>query len=195
MIRKILLSLFVFSFLTSNVSPVSAKSKPRYAKTEADKAIGKCVGAVVGGALLGALVGGKKNRFGGAAVGAAAGGAVCAILMKTAKKKDRIIAAQRETALRNTDYVTSFADDDGGVMQFSGRVGTVAEIDGDSLMPVKYAAVGGGDVISPVLETGGHECRTIDSSLTSGSDGISLPSQYYCRTPAGDWEPYSAVKV
>ena len=49
-------------------APCSAMAKPgkvKYAKTEVEKARGKCVGSVIGGALVGALVGrvvgGKKN--------------------------------------------------------------------------------------------------------------------------------------
>lgn len=188
--KKVISAVVISSMMVASIPAGWAASKPKYAKTEADKAIGKCVAAVIGGALLGGLAAGKKNRGTGVLVGAAAGGAVCAVLMANAKRKDRILAAQRETAMRNENYATSFQDDDGNPMQYRGMVSSTAEIDGGQLVPVKYTPLGGGSAVSPQLGTGGHECRFVDSAIGSAQGAAGIPSQAFCRTDSGDWEPY-----
>lgn len=188
--KKIIGAVAISALMAASVPSSWAASKPKYAKSEADKAIGKCLAVVIGGALLGALAGGKKSRGTGAVVGAAAGGAVCAVLMANAKRKDHILAAQRETAMRNESYATSFQDDNGQPMQYRGMVSSTAEIDGGQLIPVKYKPLGGGSAVSPQLETGGHECRFVDSAIGSAQGAAGFPSQAFCRTPNGDWEPY-----
>ena len=175
---------------------IAKESRPKYAKTEVDKAVGKCVGTVLGGALLGGLLGGKKRRAEGAVIGAAAGGAACAIIVRNAKRKDKIIAAQREAAMRDEEYVTSFEDDKGQAVTFSGRAGELQTYDGAQLIPVRYTTLDGGKAASPVIATGGAECREVDSSLSYGdSERSGLPNQIFCRTPEGDWEPYAVQMV
>lgn len=188
--KKVIGAVVISSMMVASVPAGWAASKPKYAKTEADKAIGKCVAAVIGGALIGAFAAGKKNRGTGALVGAAAGGAVCAVLMANAKQKDRILAAQRETARRNALYSESFADDNGNPVLYRGQVSKTAEIDGAQLIPVKYSALGGGSAISPQLGTGGRECRFVESAVGSAQGAAGIPAQAFCRTDAGDYEPY-----
>lgn len=193
--NRVVASLCLFAVcMTSSLTPATA-APSKYAKSEVDKAVAKCVGALFGGALLGGLLGGKKDRKKGVLIGAAAGGILCAIIVRNAKRKDRILAAQRETAKNNRNYQTVFQDDNGNSVNYVGNVREANTIDGARLQPVKYQQTDGTITHSPSLDTGGALCRQIDSSLSYGKEANSnLPSQVFCRTPEGDWEPY-AVKV
>jgi len=168
----------------------------KYAKTEVEKAKGKCVGSVLGGALLGALVGratGKGGVAAGAALGAAAGVGVCAIILANAKRADKIIAAQIASAnYQDTTYRTTFAADDGtSATTFEGRAGASESIDSVRLQPVRYMSLDGAKMESPVLAGGGQDCRPISGSLAGANDvRAALPTQYVCRTPDGDYKPY-----
>jgi hypothetical protein len=72
-------------------------------------------------------------------------------------------------------------------VQFTGRAGASQTVDAALLLPVRYKAPDGTKLASPVLDTGGKECRLVDSSLATAA----LPGQLTCRTPAGNWEPYA----
>lgn len=187
----------VFSMMPQ--APAFAKApKVKYAKTEVDKAVGKCVLAVllggVTGAVVGRVVGGKHKTDDGAIIGVVAGGAACAVMINNAKRKDRIIAAQIATADWNSkSYVTEISDDSGQIQVFTGTKGKVENLDSAKLQPVKYK-IDGQSLASPVLETGGNECRAIDSNLSGSSGPTYLPTQYVCRTAAGDWQPYAVAK-
>jgi hypothetical protein len=166
-------------------------SRPvRYAKSEVQKATGKCVAAVFFGGILGGVVGGAVDGRRGAARGLGSGAIVCALIMSTAKRKDRIIAAQIAAAsAQNGSFSTSFNDDNGRPIQLQTQASTPQTIEGARLTPVKYE-VSGGQVASPVLDTGGQECRVVSGSI-AGAEGIGvLPDQYVCRTPSGDYAPY-----
>lgn len=180
---------------------VAKPTKVKYAKTEVEKARGKCVGSVIGGALVGALVGrvvgGKKNTAEGAVVGAVAGSIVCAILLSNAKRKDRIIAAQIASAnYQQAPYRTYFANDNGQQMTFVGRGGASEHVAAARLRPVKYTSLDGLAAASPVPLAGGQECRAINSALIDNTgNNAELPNQYVCRTAAGDWQPYGLAKA
>jgi len=188
-----------WAMIVASIVPSTTMAKDqkvKYAKTEVDRAVGKCVGSVLGGALLGALVGGlvggKKGVGAGVAVGAAAGVGVCAVLINNAKRKDRIIAAQIESATHvDRTYVTEFGDDNGQVMHFTGNAGNDRLIDSAALLPVKYKTGAGEDMASPMLDTGGQECRTVSSTLSGNGSASALPDQLVCRTSEGDWRPYA----
>lgn len=169
-----------------------------YAKTEVDKASGKCVKSVIGGALLGAalggLIGGKRGLGIGALGGTAAGTTVCAVIMANAKHRDQIVAAQLAAAASaNGSYTGTWADDNGKPVIFNAQAGTARSVDGARLIPVKYAAIGGMERASPVLDTGDRDCREVTGSFV-GSKGTT-PQQLVCRTASGDYEPYEERKV
>ncbi|WP_163959214.1 hypothetical protein [Sphingomonas insulae] len=152
------------------VAGVAQAEKIKYAKTEVEKARGKCVGSVLGGALLGALVGratGKSGLAAGAAIGAAAGAGVCALILANAKRADRIIAAQIASAnYQNATYRTTFAADDGtSETTFEGRAGASESIDAVRLQPVRYMLLDGAKMESPVLAGAGQDCRPISGTL------------------------------
>lgn len=186
--------------LPINGTANAKEAKVKYAKSEVDKAAGKCVGSILGGALLGALVGrvvgGKKGTGAGAAVGAAAGTAICAILMTNAKRKDRILAAQIASANHTSrPYVTQFGDDNGQITTFAGTASASRNIDSAKLIPVRYKTEDGTEVASPVFDTGGQECRSVSSSLSSGGNIGKLPEQMICRTADGNWQPYGVKTI
>lgn len=180
---------------------VAQAEKIKYAKTEVEKARGKCVGSVLGGALLGALVGratGKSGLAAGAAIGAAAGVGVCAIILANAKRADKIIAAQIASAnYQNATYRTTFAADDGtSETTFEGRAGPSESIDAVRLQPVRYMSLDGAKMESPVLAGAGQDCRPISGTLGGANDvRAALPTQYVCRTPDGDYKPYGLQVV
>jgi hypothetical protein len=191
--------LAVLAVVASSAVPATyadaREAKVKYAKSEVDRAVGKCVGSVIGGALLGALVGGiiggKRGTGVGAAAGAGAGAAYCAVLISNAKRKDRIIAAQIAAgAYTNQTYTTEFGDDNGQVMHFSGSASPSRQIDSAALLPVKYKTESGEVMASPVLDTGGQECRSVNSSLSGAGNSGALPVQIVCRTSEGNWQPY-----
>lgn len=194
--RKVALLMAVMLPFGDMAIGVAHAERIRYAKTEVEKARGRCVGSVVGGALLGALVGratGRDNTATGALIGAAAGVGVCAIILANAKRADRIIAAQIASAnFQGQPYTTTFAADDGAsMMTFEGRAGASQTIDAARLQPVRYMTLEGGRIESPVLAAGGQDCRAISASLSDGSASkAALPTQYVCRTPEGDYKPY-----
>lgn len=134
------------------VPVTAAHAKPKYAKSEMDKAVGACVGSVLGGALLGALfgraVGGKNATAGGAIAGAGVGGAICAVLIANARHRDDIIRAQM-AAVREPGRPVSavWTDEAGQPVTYTTRAST-ATYDGSQLMPVKYQ-VAGTKILSP----------------------------------------------
>lgn len=164
-----------------------AAAKPHYAKTEVQKAVGKCIATVMGGALLGALLGGR-NRGRGAVIGAGVGAAACALIMAAAKRQDRILAAQQAAARSGSDYVDTFADENGNPMRVVSRGEAIQAP--PKLIPVAYE-VGGQKLVSPELPGPDFQCRKQSAELT-GSDGTtSVPGQIWCRTPEGDYAPYA----
>jgi hypothetical protein len=192
------------ALLCLTIAPWGAEAKPgkiKYAKTEVERARGKCVATIIGGALLGAVVGrvvgGKKNTAEGAVVGAAAGTVVCAILLSNAKRKDRIIAAQIASAnYQSTPYRTYFADDNGQQVTFVGRGGASEIIAANRLQPVKYETFDGLSAASPVPLAAGQECRAINSAVEDfNGNRAGLPNQYVCRTADGNWQPYGLKKA
>ena len=194
--RKVALLLAVILPFCDVAIGVAHAEKIKYAKTEVEKARGKCVGSVLGGALLGALVGratGKGNTGAGAAIGAAAGVGICAVILANAKRADKIIAAQIASAqFQDRPYTTTFAADDGTSMTtFEGRAGASENIDAARLQPVRYMSIDGAKLESPILAAGQQDCRAISGSLSGTNDvKAALPTQYVCRTPEGDYKPY-----
>lgn len=181
-------------------APAAAGDKVRYEKTEVEKARGKCVGSVLGGALLGALVGRAVDRNGaaaGALIGAGAGAAACAVIMNNAKHKDRIVAAQIRSALHvDAPYVTAFpSDDPAATTTFQGLGGAAQTLDAARLRPVRYQNEDGAAIASPVLQGTQQDCRAVSSSLTTAGNTAALPTQYVCRTPEGNYEPYGLAKA
>lgn len=176
--------------------PALAAQKIKYERTEVEKARGKCVAAVLFGGIAGALIGratGKKNVAEGAVIGLAAGAGACAMIMATAKQKDRIIAAQISAAReRNGFYTTTFAADDGQSVMMQAQAGAEQTLSATNLRPVKYS-IDGTAAASPVLEGDGQLCRPVAASLQSAAATSNLPSQMICRTPQGDYAPYAVV--
>jgi hypothetical protein len=177
----------------ATAGPALAK-KPKTAKTEVSKAIGKCVGLVLGGAVLGALLGGRNDRGKGAAIGAGAGAAACALVMANAKRQDRIIAAQRAAAQAGGAdlHMASFRDDNGREVSMTSRAQD-AVISGP-LIPVKYSS-NGTDFVSPELTVAAPTCRYVASELTASDGSAAIPNQLYCRTADNSWEPYAIGKA
>lgn len=169
-----------------------------YAKSEVEKASGKCKATVIGGAILGAalggLLGGRRGVAFGALGGTVAGATVCGVIMANARHRDQIIRAQiAAAASRDGNYTGSWTDDSGKPVIFTAQAGGVRQIDGSKLTPVKYTDSDGTERASPVLDTGGRDCRAVGGSF-AGASG-SAPQQLYCRTVAGDYEPYEATKT
>lgn len=194
-----LLLAFTLPFCDVGIGVAHAQ-KIKYAKTEVEKARGKCVGSVLGGALLGAVVGraiGKGGTATGAAIGAAAGAGICAIILSNAKRADRIIAAQIASAANpDSPYRTTFAADDGtSVMTFEGRAGARQSIDAARLQPVRYMTLDGAKAESPVLVGTNQDCRQVTSTLAGTNGAAALPMQTVCRTPEGDYRPYGVQMV
>ena len=77
------------------------------------------------------------------------------------------------------------------MMHFAGTANNDRMIDSTKLLPVKYKTGTGEEIASPVLDTGGQECRTVESTLSGGGKSGALPDQIVCRTTAGDWRPYA----
>lgn len=180
--------------LAMPVGPLGmAQAKQRYAKTEVERAAGKCVGSILGGALLGAVlgrvIGGRQATGTGIALGTSAGAAVCAILMANARHKDEMIAAQLN-AVRDPSrpYSASWTDDEGKPVTFTSRSEPVASAyDGAQLLPVKYKGADGIEQISPTLPAGTTDCRMATGTFDSGA---TVRPQMTCRTADGNWHPY-----
>lgn len=172
---------------------VAAKSSgPKYAKSEIEKANTACVITILLAGGIGAAIGKGK----GALVGASAGLVVCAIIQMNARNKEKIIAAQAETAgSKKGVYSSTFQDEQGDAVTFSGARSDSVTVDAAQMTPVRYSTTTGEQVASELPETGGHECRTVSSSLnySAGTKG-NLPGQVYCRTSTGDWAPYQVKK-
>lgn len=172
---------------------LAEKARVRYSKTEVEKASGKCIAAVLGGALLGGLIGGKK----GALIGAGAGSVVCVILQVNAKNKDKIIAGQIAAAANaeNGYYSEVMTDDQGRPVGFAAQAGPSETVEGSRLISVRYADASAGSVISAPLDTGGQECRQVNSGMSYGENQTTLlPAQITCRNSEGDWEPYALAR-
>jgi hypothetical protein len=168
-----------------------------YGKTEVEKATGKCIATVAGGALLGAglgaLIGGGKGARIGAIGGGAAGATVCAVLIANAKHKDQIIRAQLAAASSpDGTYSSSWTDDKGNPVAFTAQAGTMQQVDGARLIPVRYQGVDGTQRTSAALDTGGRDCREVSGSFAGAKGGL---NQLVCRTPSGDYEPYEMAKA
>lgn len=172
---------------------IAEKARVRYAKTEVEKASGKCIAAVLGGALLGGLVGGKK----GALIGAGAGSVVCVILQVNAKNKDKIIAGQIAAAANSENgyYSEVMMDDQNRPVGFVAQSGPSEMVEGSKLISVRYNDASSGSVISAPLDTGGQECRQVNSGMSYGENQTTLlPAQIVCRTSEGDWQPYALAR-
>lgn len=199
MIFKRLTSLLTALSVLLIPSAALAGGAPKPAKTEVEKATGKCVGSVLAGALLGGLlgraVGGKKGTAAGAAIGVAGGAAICGMLMASAKHKDRIIQAQMAAALQpGRPYTATWTDDDGRPVTYVTTAGASRTIEGSSLSPVRYPTAGG-DAVSPALDTGGRECRPVSGTMMSVDASAATPDQLVCRTATGDWQPYAEART
>lgn len=191
----------VMTALAMLAIPIAGDAAPRppkvkYAKTEVDRAVGKCFGSILGGALLGAIAGrvvdGRRGTGRGAAIGAGVGAAYCAVIMSDARKRDRIVQAQlASAAYGGRPYMTTLEADDGQPLQFIGRAGASQTVDGSLLQPVRYKLPDGSQRASPVLDTGGRECRQVASTLGDAA----LPGQLTCRTPEGNYEPYATKRT
>ncbi len=168
---------------------VSAKeAKPRYAKTEIEKANTACAIMLLLG--VGASVAGGKKT---ARIALPLTVVACIVIQASARHKERILAAQRATLEGgNREFRETFQDANGQNISFSARGSSEQTVDGARLQPVKYRTVDGQQMAAPVMDTGGKTCRSVGGSL-SYSDGRSadLPAQVFCRTAEGDWEPYS----
>jgi len=166
----------------------ASANKPKYAKTEIEKANATCAIMLLLGLGV-SLAGGKKA----ARVAIPLTVVACVVIQASARHKERVLAAQRTTlnqpgnALRET-----FQDAKGQNITFSGSGGDDQIIDGALLQPVRYRTIEGQQIAAPVMDTGGKTCRSVSSTL-SFDDGrnADLPPQIFCRTPQGDWEPYS----
>ena len=191
--RRLMLGASAAALVLTPIGSQDAYSQPprvKYAKTEVEKATGKCVAAVLGGALLGGLLGGKK----GAVIGAGAGSLMCVILQVNARNKDKIIAGQiaAAAAAENGQYSEVMQDEQNRPLVFVAQAGPSQLVDGSKLMSVQYSTPGSGSVSSPSLDTGGHECRQVNSAMSYGENQTSLlPAQIVCRTSDGDWQPYA----
>lgn len=200
-IRDVAAALAIVCMAAAPSTAYAKQAKIKYAKTEVEKARGKCVAAIIGGALLGGIVGrvagGKNNTAEGAVLGAAAGSLTCAIIMSNAKRKDRIIAAQIASATYQArPFMAEFGDDNGMPMTFQGMSGQSEHLTAQQLRPVRYAGLDGQPVASPVPEAAGHECRAVNSTLTDASGNVgALPQQYVCRSADGNWHPYGLARA
>ncbi len=178
---------------TSGQVAFAKQQRIQYAKTEVEKATSKCIGAILGGALLGGLLGGKK----GAAIGAGAGSLICVILQVNAHNKDKIIAAQMAAAanMESGEYSEIMQDSSNRNVLFVAQAGSIQSVDGSRLIPVQYRSANMAMTAFPVLDTGGQECRQVNSAMSyGGSQTSALPQQFVCRTSDGDWEPYAIAK-
>lgn len=187
-------SLLIGTLPTSSAEAKDYAPRVRYAKTEMEKAVGKCVATVVLGGLAGSLVGraidGHRGARRGTRLGLAAGAVGCAILVASAKRADRVIAAQIAAARsRDGYYSTVYRDENGVPVQMVAQARPAQTIDASRLTPVKYES-DAGVFAAPVLDTGGQECRLVDGNLQSSQGSTRAPSQYICRTSSGDWSPY-----
>ena len=169
--------------------PVLAKpAKTKYAKSEIDKANSACAIMLLLG-IGASAIGGKKTAKYALPVTVLA----CIVIQASARHKEKILAAQRETLnAPRKNWQETFPDSSGQDITFSGSGSSDQLVDGARLQPVKYKTIDGQEAASPVMDTGGKTCRTVTSSL-SYRDGRSalLPAQVFCRTTEGDWEPYA----
>ncbi|HMC93110.1 MAG TPA: hypothetical protein VKI45_11675 [Allosphingosinicella sp.] len=180
------------AIVSIGVPAAPALAGRKTAKTEVDKAGGKCVAAIIGGAVLGALLGGKRHRGEGIAIGIGAGAAGCAVMMATAKHRDRILAAQREAAQagwRGVRYAV-LTDDNGHGMRLASQT-EEAQVSG-ALIPARYKE-GGQKMVSPDMGEGPRQCRRVSSELTGTDGSAKLSPQLFCRTAQGRWEPYATT--
>lgn len=167
---------------------VAKPAKTKYAKTEIDKANTACAIMLLLGVGASAI-GGKKTARYALPVTVLA----CIVIQASARHKEKILAAQRETLnAPRKNWQETIEDSNGQDITFSGSGSTDQIVDGARLQPVKYKTIDGQQAASPVMDTGGKTCRTVTSSL-SYRDGRNamLPAQVFCRTDAGDWEPYA----
>lgn len=169
--------------------PVLAKpAKIKYAKSEIDKANTTCAIMLLLGVGASAIGGKKTARYAMPVTVLA-----CIVIQASARHKEKILAAQRETlSAPRKSWKESIQDSNGDDITFSGSGSIDQVVDGARLQPVKYKTIDGQQAASPVMDTGGKTCRTVTSSL-SYRDGRNafLPAQVFCRTVEGDWEPYA----
>lgn len=193
LLRKLLLGASIVAFAVAPVGgqvALAGKARAKYAKTEVEKATGKCIAAVLGGALLGGIIGGKK----GALIGAGAGSVICVILQVNAHNKDKIIAGQISAAANSENgyYSEIMVDNQNRPVAFAAQSGQIEMVEGSNLIPVRYNNASLGTVTSDVLDTGGQECRQVNSGMSYGENQTTLlPSQVVCRNSEGDWQPYA----
>lgn len=190
-----LAGLILFSISSATVADAKPK-KVKYAKSEIDKAIGKCALSVLGGAVLGGLIAGKKNRATGALGGAAIGGIVCALIVDDAKKKDRIYQAQLAAAQSPQGrYTMTLVADDGQKETYTARASDPLMTPVNLLVPVRIKLTDGIVRESPVLPGPDAICRNSDVSAQLGDgNAFTAPTQVMCRSDAGDWYPYEKAK-
>jgi outer membrane lipoprotein SlyB len=199
MFRKFLTAslagLILFGMSSATVADAKPK-KVKYAKSEIDKAIGKCALSVLGGAVLGGLVAGKKNRAAGALGGAAIGGVVCALIVDDAKKKDRIYQAQL-AAVQSPQgrYTMTVVADDGQRETYTAQASDPLMTPVNLLVPVRIKLTDGIVRESPVLPGPEAICRGTDVSAELGEGrAFTAPTQVLCRDEIGDWYAYEKAK-
>jgi type II secretory pathway pseudopilin PulG len=188
--------------LLSSSAAFSANQRP--AKSEVDKAIGPCIGAVVLGAILGGILAGShreydpqtgqtrsvRNTGRGVALGAGAGGVVCAILMISARHKDKIITAQREAARTGQQYVASYRDSNGTIQTVVATPEVVTPT--KPLKQVKYTDETGAQSVSPLLTDAPTLCRRVPVTISDGTNSTRISGQLMCmNSTTNRMEPYS----
>lgn len=163
-------------------------NKPKYAKTEIEKANATCAVMLLLGLGV-SLAGGKKATRVAIPLTVVA----CIVIQASARHKERVLAAQRATLNQpGNAFRETFQDAKGQNITFSGSGGSDKMVDGALLQPVRYRTIDGQQRAAPVMDTGGKTCRSVSSTL-SFDDGRNahLPPQIFCRTSQGDWEPYA----
>ena len=170
-------------------TPAYAK-QPRVAQSAVDKPIGACFLTVGLGALAGALLSKKKGN--GALVGAGVGGAICAILIASAKHKDKLIAAQRAAAASASQkpYFANYRDEDGQAHIIKAVATDVTPL--GPLQQVKYTDESGAKAISPPLAEP-QKCRMVDVTDNVNGSGATISGQLMCYNAlTSKMEPYAA---
>lgn len=166
----------------------ASEAKPKYGKTEIEKANATCAVMLLLGLGV-SLVGGKKA----ARVAIPLTVVACVVIQASARHNERVLAAQRATLNEpGNAFRETFQDAKGQNITFRGNSGSDQLVEGALLQPVKYRTIDGQQAAAPAMDTGGKTCRSVSSTL-SFDDGRSanLPPQVFCRTSQGDWEPYA----
>jgi hypothetical protein len=160
---------------TASACATTGEGQTTEAKSEIDRAVGRCAASVIGGALLGAIIGnntGRGNAGRGALIGASAGGLACTVIMAAAREKAALLDSQRAAIAAGADSRQEIRAKDGSTIVMNNRITEAPSVD---------------VTVDGAVQS--RRCKFANSTIEIADIGASeLGVQKYCQSAEGTWE-------